>query len=82
MASCGYITYKYLFVQLSPLQNTINIYKKLIEKVMPQALVIYFTIKILHMVEELHKCGIIHGDIKPDNFIFGERQVFNLNIYI
>ncbi|XP_026540027.1 mitotic checkpoint serine/threonine-protein kinase BUB1 [Notechis scutatus] len=59
------------------LLNTINIYKKLTEKVMPQALVIYFTIKILHMVEELHKCGIIHGDIKPDNFIFGERFLDN-----
>ncbi|KAH0622811.1 hypothetical protein JD844_025506 [Phrynosoma platyrhinos] len=59
------------------LLNTINIYKKLTERVMPQALVVYFTIKILHMVEELHKCGIIHGDIKPDNFIFGERQVFH-----
>uniref|UniRef100_A0A8D0H3K0 BUB1 mitotic checkpoint serine/threonine kinase n=1 Tax=Sphenodon punctatus TaxID=8508 RepID=A0A8D0H3K0_SPHPU len=51
------------------LLNTINIYKKLPEKVMPQALVIYFTIKILYMIEELHNCGIIHGDIKPDNFI-------------
>uniref|UniRef100_A0A8C6V8Y6 BUB1 mitotic checkpoint serine/threonine kinase n=1 Tax=Naja naja TaxID=35670 RepID=A0A8C6V8Y6_NAJNA len=59
------------------LLNTINIYKKLTDKVMPQALVIYFTIKILHMVEELHKCGIIHGDIKPDNFIFGERFLDN-----
>ncbi|XP_039176829.1 mitotic checkpoint serine/threonine-protein kinase BUB1 isoform X2 [Crotalus tigris] len=59
------------------LLNTINIYKKLTEKVMPQALVIYFTIKILHMVEELHKGGIIHGDIKPDNFIFGERFLDN-----
>ncbi|XP_077192054.1 mitotic checkpoint serine/threonine-protein kinase BUB1 [Paroedura picta] len=54
------------------LLNTVNIYKKLPEKVMPQALVIYFAIKILHMVEELHKCRIIHGDVKPDNFIFGE----------
>ncbi|NWW16640.1 BUB1 kinase, partial [Falcunculus frontatus] len=58
------------------LLNAINIYKKLPEKVMPQALVIYFAIKILHMVEELHSCHIIHGDIKPDNFILGERQVF------
>ncbi|KAF7252452.1 Mitotic checkpoint serine/threonine-protein kinase BUB1 [Varanus komodoensis] len=59
------------------LLNTINIYKKLTEKVLPQALVIYFTIKILHMVEELHQCGIIHADIKPDNFIFGERFLDN-----
>ncbi|NWY68733.1 BUB1 kinase, partial [Erithacus rubecula] len=58
------------------LLNAINIYKKLPEKVMPQALVIYFAVKILHMVEELHSCRIIHGDIKPDNFILGERQVF------
>ncbi|KAJ7425784.1 mitotic checkpoint serine/threonine-protein kinase BUB1 [Willisornis vidua] len=58
------------------LLNAINIYKQLPEKVMPQALVIYFAVKILHMVEELHSCQIIHGDIKPDNFIFGQRQVF------
>ncbi|NXN09021.1 BUB1 kinase, partial [Indicator maculatus] len=54
------------------LLNAINIYKKLPEKVMPQALVIYFAVKILYMVEELHSCKIIHGDIKPDNFILGE----------
>lgn len=43
---------------------------------MPQALVVYFAVKILYMVEELHSCKIIHGDIKPDNFILGERPVF------
>ncbi|KAM6298325.1 mitotic checkpoint serine/threonine-protein kinase BUB1 [Aegotheles albertisi] len=59
------------------LLNAINIYKKLPEKVMPQALVIYFAVKILHMVEELHSCKIIHGDIKPDNFILGERFLDN-----
>lgn len=58
-------------------QNAINIYKKIPEKVMPQALVIYFAVKILYMVEELHTCKIIHGDIKPDNFLLGERQVFH-----
>ncbi|NWQ72362.1 BUB1 kinase, partial [Neopipo cinnamomea] len=58
------------------LLNAINLYKKIPEKVMPQALVIYFAVKILHMVEELHSCQIIHGDIKPDNFILGERRVF------
>ncbi|NXS70672.1 BUB1 kinase, partial [Pandion haliaetus] len=54
------------------LLNAINIYKRLPEKVMPQALVVYFAVKILYMVEELHSCKIIHGDIKPDNFILGE----------
>ncbi|KAJ7406364.1 mitotic checkpoint serine/threonine-protein kinase BUB1 [Pitangus sulphuratus] len=58
------------------LLNAINLYKKVPEKVMPQALVIYFAVKILHMVEELHSCHIVHGDIKPDNFILGERRVF------
>ncbi|XP_068796545.1 mitotic checkpoint serine/threonine-protein kinase BUB1 [Struthio camelus] len=59
------------------LLNAINIYKKLPEKVMPQALVIYFAVKILYMVEELHNCRIIHGDIKPDNFILGEKFLDN-----
>ncbi|NXK45817.1 BUB1 kinase, partial [Chauna torquata] len=64
------------------LLNAINIYKKLPEKVMPQALVMYFAVKILYMVEELHSCKIIHGDIKPDNFILGERQVFPLATFL
>uniref|UniRef100_A0A8D2MRF6 Protein kinase domain-containing protein n=1 Tax=Zonotrichia albicollis TaxID=44394 RepID=A0A8D2MRF6_ZONAL len=59
------------------LLNAVNLYKKLPEKVMPQGLVIYLAVKILHMVEELHSCQIIHGDIKPDNFILGERFLDN-----
>lgn len=27
----------------------------------------FFTIELLRTVESLHSCGIIHGDIKPDN---------------
>lgn len=48
-------------------------YKTLSDKVMPQPLVMYFTICILHMVEQLHSVHIIHADIKPDNFLLGER---------
>ncbi|XP_043842042.1 mitotic checkpoint serine/threonine-protein kinase BUB1 isoform X2 [Dromiciops gliroides] len=55
------------------LLNAVNLYKNTPEKVMPQALALYFTIKILHMIEQLHGCEIIHGDVKPDNFIIGER---------
>ncbi|XP_064601277.1 mitotic checkpoint serine/threonine-protein kinase BUB1-like [Liolophura sinensis] len=29
----------------------------------------FITIELLHMIEQLHRCQIIHGDIKPDNFL-------------
>lgn len=35
-----------------------------------EPLAIFFTIEMLQIVEHLHKCQIIHGDIKPDNFLF------------
>lgn len=50
-----------------------NIYKALSDKLMPQPLVMYFTACILNMVEQLHAARIIHADIKPDNFLLGER---------
>ncbi|XP_008296329.1 mitotic checkpoint serine/threonine-protein kinase BUB1 [Stegastes partitus] len=59
------------------LLNAVNIYKTLSDKVMPQPLVMYFTVCILHMVEQLHSVGIIHADIKPDNFMLGERFLEN-----
>ncbi|XP_029450181.1 mitotic checkpoint serine/threonine-protein kinase BUB1 isoform X2 [Rhinatrema bivittatum] len=59
------------------LLNAINLYKNLSEKTMPQPLVLYFAIGILYMVEQLHNIGIIHGDIKPDNFVLGERFLKN-----
>ncbi|XP_063299736.1 mitotic checkpoint serine/threonine-protein kinase BUB1 [Pelobates fuscus] len=65
------------------LLNAINLYKKLSEKVMPVPLVMYLAINILYMVEQLHEIGIIHGDIKPDNFVLGERflnmEAYNLD---
>ncbi|XP_057599427.1 mitotic checkpoint serine/threonine-protein kinase BUB1 [Hippopotamus amphibius kiboko] len=55
------------------LLNAINLYKNTPEKVMPQALVLTFAVRMLCMIEQVHNCGIIHGDIKPDNFILGNR---------
>ncbi|XP_050993889.1 mitotic checkpoint serine/threonine-protein kinase BUB1 isoform X2 [Labeo rohita] len=59
------------------LLSAINLYKSRSEKVMPQPLVLYFTVCILHMVEQLHQAKIIHADIKPDNFLLGERFLEN-----
>ncbi|XP_051952175.1 mitotic checkpoint serine/threonine-protein kinase BUB1-like [Xyrauchen texanus] len=59
------------------LLSAINLYKSRSEKVMPQPLVLYFTVCILHMVEQLHQANIIHADIKPDNFLLGERFLEN-----
>nr|XP_057932059.1 mitotic checkpoint serine/threonine-protein kinase BUB1 isoform X2 [Doryrhamphus excisus] len=59
------------------LLNAINVYKQLGEKVMPQPLVIYFTLCILRMVEELHTVRIIHADIKPDNFMLSHEFLEN-----
>ncbi|XP_053444950.1 mitotic checkpoint serine/threonine-protein kinase BUB1 [Nycticebus coucang] len=53
------------------LLNAVNLYKNTPEKVMPQGLVISFAMRMLYMVEQVHACEIIHGDIKPDNFILG-----------
>ncbi|CAB1340382.1 unnamed protein product [Coregonus sp. 'balchen'] len=59
------------------LLNAVNLYKNLSDKVMPQPLVIYFTVCILHMVEQLHSIRIVHADIKPDNFLLGDRFLEN-----
>ncbi|XP_039637397.1 mitotic checkpoint serine/threonine-protein kinase BUB1 isoform X3 [Perca fluviatilis] len=59
------------------LLNAVNIYKTLSDKVMPQPLVMYFSVCILHMVEQLHAARIVHADVKPDNFLLGERFLEN-----
>ncbi|XP_035630355.1 mitotic checkpoint serine/threonine-protein kinase BUB1-like [Oncorhynchus keta] len=59
------------------LLNAVNLYKNLTDKVMPQPLVIYFTVCMLHMVEQLHSIHIVHADIKPDNLLLGDRFLEN-----
>jgi checkpoint serine/threonine-protein kinase len=48
-------------------------------KPLMETLTIFFTIEMIQIVEHLHKCQIIHGDIKPDNFLLMRLLVlFNL----
>jgi checkpoint serine/threonine-protein kinase len=36
---------------------------------MPEALVYHFTLQLLSIVSDMHECGILHADIKPDNIL-------------
>ncbi|XP_058249157.1 mitotic checkpoint serine/threonine-protein kinase BUB1 isoform X2 [Hemibagrus wyckioides] len=62
------------------LLNVVNLYKSRGEKVMPQPLLLYFTVCLLDTVERLHAARIIHADIKPDNILLGERFLENKNL--
>jgi serine/threonine protein kinase len=35
----------------------------------PEDLFLYWMIELLAIAEKLQQCCIIHGDIKPDNFV-------------
>ena len=42
-------------------------------KTISESMAVYYTIDLLKVVETAHRCGIIHGDIKPDNFLVFDR---------
>ncbi|KAK6171390.1 hypothetical protein SNE40_019589 [Patella caerulea] len=52
------------------LLNLVNAIKRN-ARLMPdlEPFAVYITIEMFHIIEKLHKCQIIHGDIKPDNFL-------------
>lgn len=50
------------------LQDAINAYKQKGCR-MDENLVIYYAIEMFKIVHTIHQIGIIHGDIKPDNFL-------------
>ncbi|CAN0407228.1 unnamed protein product [Lampetra planeri] len=47
-------------------------------KISHQALLLYMATTMLYVVEQLHMAGIIHTDIKPDNFVLTNRWSYNI----
>ena len=43
-----------------------------INEVFPYWFVLYLTLEMLMIIQYLHKCGIIHTDIKPDNLLINQ----------
>ncbi len=48
--------------------QTLNLYKKNARDI-DETLVMFYTIELLKMCEDMHSHGILHGDIKPDNLL-------------
>ncbi|XP_069028648.1 LOW QUALITY PROTEIN: mitotic checkpoint serine/threonine-protein kinase BUB1-like [Embiotoca jacksoni] len=59
------------------LLKAVNVYKSLSDEAMPPPLVLYFSVCILHTLERPHAARIVHADVKPDNFLLGERFLEN-----
>ena len=36
---------------------------------MPEALVYHFALQLLSVLQDVHECGVLHADIKPDNIM-------------
>lgn len=51
------------------LLDVCNKFKRATGKTMDELIAMLFAKEMLSMVHELHKVKIIHGDIKPDNFL-------------
>ena len=54
--------------QMLSLLDVCNIVNQM-KKTSVEPIAMFFIIELLHILEKLQKSNIIHGDIKPDNFL-------------
>lgn len=57
---CMLVEKNLMLVLLRPLQ---------LGRVFPEHLAVYYTIKMVHSIEILHEAQVLHGDVKPDNWL-------------
>ena len=65
-------------LQMFSLLDICNLVNQMV-KTSVEIIAMYFTIEMLRILENLRKAQIIHGDIKPDNFLIQRKPDLNLN---
>jgi checkpoint serine/threonine-protein kinase len=58
------------YYKLGSLLNLINYHTN--QNPIPYWFVLYMTLEMLNILDFLHKCKILHADIKPDNFLIDQ----------
>uniref|UniRef100_T1JEU5 Protein kinase domain-containing protein n=1 Tax=Strigamia maritima TaxID=126957 RepID=T1JEU5_STRMM len=61
------------------LVDAVNCYTKENES-MPEVVVLYFALELINIMQQMHACQIIHGDIKPDNILIIDLYESDLSV--
>lgn len=71
----------YNFLVMEKLGHSLDKLKKICGGKFELKTILFIAIQIINRIEQIHKLGILHRDIKPDNFLIGIGKHRNL-IYI